>query len=40
MSNKTIWRPLNTYGIYWLGTSVGFVIIYSLLELSRVCSHV
>ena len=40
MSKKRIWRPLNTYGIYALGTTIGFVMIYSLLELVRVCSNV
>ena len=35
---KKIWRPLNTWGIYGLGIAVGTVVIYSLLELSRVCS--
>ena len=33
-----IWRPLNTWGIYGLGIAISTVVIYSLLELSRVCS--
>jgi hypothetical protein len=36
--SKKIWRPLNTWGIYLLGTVTGFVVVYSVLELSRVCS--
>ena len=39
MSNK-VWRPLNTWGIYLLGATIGFVIIYSVLELSRACNTV
>jgi len=39
MRNK-VWRPLNTWGIYGLGITVSGVLIYSLLELSRVCSAV
>ena len=39
MSNK-VWRPLNTWGIYLLGTTIGFVMVYSVVELSRVCSFV
>jgi len=35
---KKIWRPLNTWGIYTLGTITGFVLVYSIVELSRVCS--
>ena len=34
--SKKIWRPLNTWGIYTLGTVIGFIVIYSLLELSLV----
>ena len=37
MKNK-IWRPLNTWGIYGLGIAISTVVIYSLVELSRVCS--
>jgi hypothetical protein len=40
MSKKRVWRPLNTWGIYLLGTTTGFVLVYSILELSRVCSSV
>lgn len=36
--NTQVFRKFNTYGIYLLGTVIGFVMIYSLLELSRVCS--
>ena len=35
---KRVWRRTNTWGIYLIGTVTGFVLIYSLLELSRVCS--
>lgn len=34
---KRVWRRTNTYGIYLIGTLTGFALIYSLLELSRVC---
>jgi len=40
MKKQTIWRPLNTWGIYLLGTTIAFVMIYSLVELSRACSLV
>jgi len=40
MSNKRVWRPLNTWGIYALGITTGSVIVYAILELSRVCSAV
>ena len=40
MKKQRVWRPLNTWGIYLLGTATGFVVVYSLLELSRVCSAV
>lgn len=35
-----VFRRLNTYGIYALGTVIGFVLVYSLLELANVCSSV
>jgi len=40
MANKDtrVFRRFNTYGIYTLGVVIGFVMIYSLLELSSVCS--
>ena len=37
---KRVWRRTNTWGIYLIGTVTGFVLIYSLLELSRVCSAI
>lgn len=37
MSNK-VWRPLNSYGIYFLGVTIGFTMIYALLELARANS--
>jgi hypothetical protein len=40
MKKQRIWRPLNTWGIYLLGTTSGFVLIYTILELSRVCSAI
>lgn len=40
MKKHRIWRPLNTWGIYLLGTTAGFVLIYTILELSRACSNV
>ena len=35
-----VFRRFNTYGIYALGITIGFVLIYSLLELANVCSSV
>ena len=32
--NSRIWRPFNTYGIYLLGTTVGFTVIYALVSLT------
>ena len=29
-----VWRPFNTYGIYALGTIIGFSVIYSLVSLT------
>lgn len=40
MKKQRVFRPLNTWGIYLLGTVTGFVVVYSILELSRVCSNV
>jgi len=41
MSNKKrVWRPLNTYGIYFLSIAIASVVTYTLLEMSRVCSAV
>ena len=38
MSNKRVWRPFNTVGVVIIGAVVASVIIYNVLELSRVCS--
>ena len=38
MSNKRVWRPFNTVGLLIIGAVVASVIIYNVLELSRVCS--
>lgn len=38
--DSRVFRKLNTYGIYAIGTATGFVLIYSILELSNVCSGV
>jgi hypothetical protein len=31
---KKVWRPLNTYGIYLLGITVGFTVIYAIVSLT------
>jgi hypothetical protein len=36
--NRNVWRPLNTFGLIGIGAVVSFVIIYSIMDLSRVCS--
>jgi len=36
--SKRVWRRTNTYGIYFIAVVVASVIVYSLLEVSRVCS--
>lgn len=33
---KRLFRRTNTYGIYLLSTIIATVVVYSLLELSRV----
>jgi hypothetical protein len=38
MSKKRVWRPLNTYGLIAIGAVVSFVITYSIMDMSRVCS--
>lgn len=35
---KRVWRRTNTWGIYLIGTVTGFVLIYSVLEISSACS--
>ena len=35
---KRVWRRTNTYGIYAIAAMTAFVLIYSVLELSSVCS--
>lgn len=35
---KRIFRRTNTYGIYALSIVITSVVVYSLLELSRVCA--
>ena len=34
---KRVFRRTNTYGIYALSIVITSVVVYSLLELSRVC---
>ena len=29
-----IWRPLNSYGIYYLGIVISFTVIYALVSLT------
>lgn len=36
--SKRVWRPFNTVGLVIIGAAVASVIVYNLLELSRVCS--
>ena len=36
--NKRLWRRTNTYGIYFIAIVVTTVLVFNLLELSRVCS--
>jgi len=31
---KKVWRPLNTWGIYTLGTTISFTVIYTLVSLT------
>jgi hypothetical protein len=38
MKSQRVWRPLNTVGLILIGAVVSFVCIYSILDLSRVCS--
>ena len=37
---ERIFRRTNTYGIYAIAAVTAFVVVYSLLELSRVCSAI
>ena len=37
-NNKRVWRLFNTVGLVSIGALVASVIIYNILELSRVCS--
>jgi inner membrane protein involved in colicin E2 resistance len=34
---KRVWRRTNTYGIYFIAIVVTTVLVFNLLELSRVC---
>ena len=36
--SKRVWRPFNTVGIVIIASLVASVIVYNILELSRVCS--
>ena len=36
--NKRVWRRTNTYGIYFIAVVVSTVLVFNLLELSRVCN--
>ena len=38
MNKNRVWRRTNTYGIYLLAAVIASVVIYNLMELSRVCS--
>lgn len=37
-NNKRVWRPLNTIGIVIIAAVTASVVVYNILELSRVCS--
>lgn len=37
-NNKRVWRPFNTVGLVIIGAVVASVIVYNIMELSRVCS--
>ena len=37
---KRVWRRTNTYGIYFIAIVVTTVLVFNLLELSRVCSAI
>lgn len=39
MKNR-VWRPLNTVGLVFIGSVVSFTMIYTVLDLSRVCSAI
>lgn len=34
MKNTRVWRPVNTYGIIFLGAISAFVLIYTLISLA------
>ena len=36
--DKRVWRRTNTYGIYFIAIVVSTVLVFNLLELSRVCN--
>ena len=38
MKTTRVWRPLNTVGLVLIGSVVTFTLIYTVLDLSRVCS--
>ena len=35
---KRLYRRTNTYGIYFIAIVVSTVLVFNLLELSRVCN--
>ena len=37
---KRVWRRTNTYGIYFIAIVVSTVLVFNLLELSRVCGAI
>ena len=37
---KRLFRRTNTYGIYFIAIVVTTVLVFNLLELSRVCSAI
>jgi len=36
MSNKRVWRPLNTYGLVAIGGLASSTIIYSIIALTSI----
>jgi len=33
---KKVWRPLNTWGIYILGITISFTVIYTIVSLTPI----
>jgi len=33
LQRKRLWRPLNTYGLYYIAIMVGLALVYTIVEL-------